>query len=210
MQEVLIGGPQIFSEKEIVDLAFQGNQTHLISFTPKVSRMTPKYRNISSLVLTVVATVSKAFDENTSSMLQWALASGGTEQIAPQLGALQLEQYLKEIYNGHPSPFKPGFFEVNVHSGTVFEKFVTVEIGATVSWEFLTIGRDISFSVSKTDSNGSIVQTLLQLQKAQSQTVPVVGKIIVEEPGTYLLKWDNTYSLLTAKILSYKITVTEN
>ena len=158
--------------------------------------------------LSVVAKVSKVFDENTSSMLDWALASGGTEQNAPHCGEHKLEEYFREIYNGYPSPQFPGVYDVVVHSGTVFEQFINVEHPGTISYKFQTTGKDITFVVCKTDSEGNILHPLVRLEKAQSHTEPIEGKIFAEEPGTYLLKWDNAYSKVTAKVLSYKIVVT--
>jgi len=48
---------------------------------------------------------------------------------------------------------------------------------------------------------------LIPVEQFQSQTVPVLKEVTINEPGTLRFVWDNSYSYFTPKYLQYGIAV---
>jgi len=81
-----------------------------------------------------------------------------------------------------------------------------VEGGCTLKWEFTTCDYDISFGLVYENDEGKQFD-VLPVVRYQSQNQKVTGLYNVLKSGNYILNWDNNYSLLRAKDLSYKIYV---
>ncbi|XP_072034161.1 SEC14-like protein 4 [Amphiura filiformis] len=76
--------------------------------------------------------------------------------------------------------------------------------GTILRYEFRTKHYDLGFSVWKQNDDGSIDE-ILEKQRYNCQMVPEDGHITLEQPGTYFVKFDNSYSRLRGKHLSYCI-----
>jgi len=81
-----------------------------------------------------------------------------------------------------------------------------VEAGNELKWEFATQDYDISFSVLYENEDGKQYE-VVPLQRFNSHLSKVTGAYTALKSGTYLLNWDNTYSRLRGKDLTYKIYV---
>jgi hypothetical protein len=109
---------------------------------------------------------------------------------------------------------KTGRFEVTgddiVHAtvprhGNLKVPFV-VESGCTLKWEFTTRDYDISYGVLYENDDGKQFE-VVPTTRCNSQHQKIVGTFTAPQSGTYVLHWDNSYSLMRSKELSYKISV---
>lgn len=80
--------------------------------------------------------------------------------------------------------------------------------GSLIRYEFKTENFDLSFSIKASLDNGKKVD-VLKKQRYNCHLVPEDGQITLEDPGTYLVKFDNRDSLLRSKKLSYWVEVLE-
>eukprot|EP01135_Chromosphaera_perkinsii_P006624 Nk52_evm26s554 gene=Nk52_evmTU26s554 len=105
--------------------------------------------------------------------------------------------------------------EVVVNSKSLLKISVTVKKNHLLSWFFGTKDKDIAFGVGfkpreelegeyQKNPDGSI--PILPIFHNQSHIRPVVGCHLAPCDGVYVLTWDNTFSLLTSKLLYYKLT----
>ncbi|XP_072043618.1 SEC14-like protein 2 [Amphiura filiformis] len=78
-------------------------------------------------------------------------------------------------------------------------------------YEFKTQERDIAFTVKKLDESGTKKATpVLEKRKYHCYLgVPEDGKLVLSQPGTYIVKFDNSYSIRKSKTLDYWIEVLE-
>lgn len=98
--------------------------------------------------------------------------------------------------------------EVVIPAGETFLLPVHVERGgSTLSYGFETKGYDINFGIEAKDDQKQLTQ-LLPMSRVESQNMSEQGKVEIKEPSLVTLKWDNTYSWMTNKTLSYTITLT--
>lgn len=75
-------------------------------------------------------------------------------------------------------------------------------------YEFKTKDKDLAFSIKNFDKNGN-KKNVLEKRRYNCQLVPEDGKVILSEPGTYVIKFDNSFSLFSSKSLSYWVEVLE-
>ena len=95
------------------------------------------------------------------------------------------------------------------HGETVTVKAVTNPAGSRMFWEFATENYDLAFGVSfqwpAVDGvEGKIVE-VLPSERKQSHQVVIGGSHAYPGPGTYLIQFDNTYSVLRAKTVFYRV-----
>lgn len=83
--------------------------------------------------------------------------------------------------------------------GKQFSVSLSVSEGNVVMWSFRTKNKDIGFSV---EFNDIIV---LPYQRHQSHQTKVDGEFEVTGPGTVVLIWDNSYSVMRSKLLEYSV-----
>lgn len=76
-------------------------------------------------------------------------------------------------------------------------------------YEFKTKDRDIAFGVKKLDSSGKKISVLEKRKYHCYYGVPEDGKLVLSKPGTYIVKFDNSYSLTRSKVLDYYVEVLE-
>jgi len=81
-----------------------------------------------------------------------------------------------------------------------------VESGCTLKWEFSTNHYDINFGVFYENEDESKTE-ILATSRYDSHLHPQSGFMKAPLSGTYVLYWDNSYSLLRHKELTYKVTV---
>ena len=78
---------------------------------------------------------------------------------------------------------------------------------SVITWEFITRGYDISFGIVRnedlSDSQPEFVSPLLSYSPDKVHS----GSLTVNDPGTYILFWDNSHSWLREKNISYKVNV---
>ncbi len=89
-----------------------------------------------------------------------------------------------------------------------------VMVGSTVRYAFSTEKDDISFAVyirhaDINDESEDVEETeLLSPERVDSGDGPITGSFVVTEaPVTVLLSFDNNYSWLRSKVLSYSVTI---
>jgi len=97
---------------------------------------------------------------------------------------------------------------VNAHvprHGALDVPFI-VEADCILKWEFHTRDYDIAFGVfyEADDKKQSLV---MPVAKYNSHHQKVTGSFKAPQSGTYILHWDNKYSMMRGKDLSYKLMV---
>ena len=71
--------------------------------------------------------------------------------------------------------------------------------GSVLVWDFSTAHQDIAFSVTLTG-----IGTVVPCTRESSHEREVVGSFTTPHAGTAVLKWDNTYSRVQSKLLSFR------
>eukprot|EP00270_Netrium_digitus_P009249 TRINITY_DN2808_c0_g1_i1.p1 TRINITY_DN2808_c0_g1~~TRINITY_DN2808_c0_g1_i1.p1 ORF type:complete len:444 (+),score=125.48 TRINITY_DN2808_c0_g1_i1:218-1549(+) len=96
------------------------------------------------------------------------------------------------------------FSEVTIANGCMHEVPLAVECeGSLVAWDFkLSLGKDVGFSVEYINSDGAKLG-MLPYQRIDMHQ----GSFNAPGAGSYVLSWDNTYSILTKKTVKYKVDV---
>lgn len=82
--------------------------------------------------------------------------------------------------------------------------------GSIVEYRFQTFDYDIGFSVEfeTLDENGTLQSNIvLEYERYDSHVEPFIQEIELDQPGTLVLVWDNAYSWLREKQLSYSVTL---
>lgn len=78
--------------------------------------------------------------------------------------------------------------------------------GSALRWEFKTEDYDIGFAVYRKQEDGSLVEVVPK-QRVNSHLVPEDGQLMCTEPGTYVVTFDNTFSLFRPKKIAYTVSV---
>ncbi|XP_075425022.1 SEC14-like protein 2 isoform X2 [Ascaphus truei] len=84
--------------------------------------------------------------------------------------------------------------------------------GCVLRWQFQSDGADIGFGVFRKTKAGERQKAgdmieMLPNQRYNAHMVPEDGSLTCAEPGTYVLRFDNTYSFIHAKKLGYTVEV---
>ena len=102
------------------------------------------------------------------------------------------------------------FFRTNGTNVVISEEWVlpvpVANAHTLVSFTFQTTGGDISFSMVFIGLNGE-EEVLIAPRRLQSDTEPVNEALRLEAAGTLILLWDNSYSWLHKKELSYSLQI---
>jgi len=98
---------------------------------------------------------------------------------------------------------------VNVGRNDFYEAKVIIEKeGSILSWEFTTKSYDIGFAVFYSeDADSKNREAVVGLERLNAHTGAIQGHILVNKTGSYILHWDNTYSLMKSKSLTYQVFV---
>lgn len=92
-------------------------------------------------------------------------------------------------------------------------RFVEIKVSEPnrkVEWTFETPTKDISvgFYLKKSDnSDDENLEELIPTERVFCHLVPESGTFMCETPGTYLLKFDNSFSWISSKKVFYKIKI---
>ncbi|XP_067114491.1 SEC14-like protein 2 isoform X1 [Osmerus mordax] len=102
---------------------------------------------------------------------------------------------------------------MTISRGSVF----TLECDITtpsslLRWQFASDGADIGFGVFRRTQEGGAqkVEDMLQVlpsERYNAHMVPEDSSLTCDEPGVYVLRFDNTYSILQSKRISYNMEV---
>jgi len=98
-----------------------------------------------------------------------------------------------------------GFTKVDVGRRDKFELEIKIEAKTMVSWEWRVSSHDINFSSKWIPDSDKKEKTHEELANYHSGHAVIAGGLTSVESGTLVLHWDNTYSLLTAKTILYRV-----
>lgn len=174
--------------------------------------------NVPSVFNLIWKMVQYFWDENQKSKFQFLPA--GTD-LAPVLLQFIHEEDLPKAYGGkydYDLPAKKSHKEfkfllreivpkkkwekVHVPRGGSYEHPVVVAEGCQLYWEFKTKHYDVSFGVNIQDAAGELVAHI-DVERVDSQNKTIEGSLVVKDPATYILVWDNTYSWTRGKDLKF-------
>ncbi|KAK4311734.1 hypothetical protein Pmani_016790 [Petrolisthes manimaculis] len=85
-------------------------------------------------------------------------------------------------------------------------KYDVKKPGSQLRWEFRTEDFDIGFGVSRKVKKGE-EEVLVPLQRVNSQLVTEEGCLVCNEPGTYVVTFDNEFSYVRSKKVLYTVSV---
>ncbi|KAM6986440.1 SEC14-like protein 2 [Aplochiton taeniatus] len=101
---------------------------------------------------------------------------------------------------------------VNIGRGSIFQ--LEFDVPAPISqlrWQFKSEGADIGFGVFKQPDEGDsqLVEMIqvVPIERYNAHLVPEDGSFTCSEPGVYVLRFDNSYSRLQSKKISYNVDV---
>ncbi|KAK5852208.1 hypothetical protein PBY51_023696 [Eleginops maclovinus] len=102
---------------------------------------------------------------------------------------------------------------VTVSRGSVFQlEYDVTAASSLLRWQFTSDGADIGFGVYRRTKEGGSqkVSEMLQVlpsERYNAHLVPEDSCLTCPEPGVYVLCFDNSYSILQSKKVSYKVEV---
>jgi len=97
---------------------------------------------------------------------------------------------------------------VKVQAGAVHEIPVQVAQGDGVQWKFASIGGDVAFCAMLELKTGEVV-SLVEKDRVESDIRQIEDKATAVEAGRVWLQFDNSYSWITNKEITYSITTTK-
>ncbi|XP_069789506.1 SEC14-like protein 2 isoform X2 [Narcine bancroftii] len=102
---------------------------------------------------------------------------------------------------------------VTVNRGSSFQSDYEILLpGSVLRWQFMTENADIGFGVylktkiGERQKAGEMIEMVCN-QRYNSHLVPEDGTVTCMEPGIYVLRFDNTYSIIHSKKVSYSVEV---
>ncbi|XP_034402716.1 SEC14-like protein 2 [Cyclopterus lumpus] len=103
---------------------------------------------------------------------------------------------------------------VTVSRGSAFRLEVEVtEAGSLLRCQFSSDGADVGFGVYRRTEDGAAGQNVSEMlqvlpsERYNAHLVPEDSRLTCREPGAYVLCFDNSYSILHSKKVSYKVEV---
>lgn len=97
--------------------------------------------------------------------------------------------------------------KIELNSGD--KKYIEFQIEnpeSILQWEYKTEKHDIGFSIFKKENEDELKEIVTN-ERIDCFNLTIDGIITVNEPGTYLLCFDNSYSMITAKVVYYRYDV---
>ncbi|XP_060077260.1 SEC14-like protein 2 [Ylistrum balloti] len=103
---------------------------------------------------------------------------------------------------------------VTIGRGSSIQVDLTVnEPDSAIRWQFITEGYDLGFGVYKRTKDSrqkaNDMEQVIPSQRVNSHIFPEDGSVIIQEPGTYVVRFDNTYSWTRSKKIYYIIEMLE-
>lgn len=80
--------------------------------------------------------------------------------------------------------------------------------GAVITYKFVTIHGDISFGINFLPQEGEEIE-IIPNNRVPSDREEIIGTYKAPSEGTIIIYWDNSFSWLTPKNLTYSIDVTQ-
>ncbi|XP_076453383.1 SEC14-like protein 2 [Babylonia areolata] len=119
-----------------------------------------------------------------------------------------------EMYYSEDLSDLTGFTEASIGRGSSLQ--VDVEVAkpnCVIRWQFKTDGFDIGFGVFRKTGEGrqkaGEMEAVMASVRVNSHLIPEDGSVTCKDPGTYVMRFDNTYSWTRSKKLFYLLEVLE-
>ena len=78
-----------------------------------------------------------------------------------------------------------------------------------IAWDFFTEEFDIGFSLLYTDKDGAVkakeMEEVHKYERYPNTKSNIEGTFVTTRIGRYLLRFDNTYSMMRSKTIMYKV-----
>ncbi|KMQ96420.1 sec14-like protein 2-like protein [Lasius niger] len=114
----------------------------------------------------------------------------------------------KEMYTNNMDKLNDDYTTVVVRKGGKLELDIsTPEKGSILSWEFRSEGHDIKFGILKKDTTNGTHTEVIPIRRVASHQSEEIGILTCEDPATYSIVFDNTYSFLRNKKVHYSVRV---
>lgn len=106
----------------------------------------------------------------------------------------------------------PGFRKLTVSRMSKTQLTLNVtEVGSHIEWEFETKSRDIAFCLLyRKNPIDSRVKELIPKQRVETNVAAEAGMFKCENPGIYIIEFDNSYSWIFQKEIYYRVGVVKN
>ncbi|XP_071446066.1 SEC14-like protein 2 [Hetaerina americana] len=121
-------------------------------------------------------------------------------------GRVPKTYYFKKIEKNGDDPFFNSSTTVVKKGDKLCLKFLVLEEGSLLKWEFSSEGHDIKFGIMRRDEEGSETTTV-PIHRVNCHLAAETGTLPCSGPATYTVVFDNTYSYLRSKKLHYSIEV---
>ncbi|XP_046560248.1 SEC14-like protein 2 [Haliotis rubra] len=107
-----------------------------------------------------------------------------------------------------------GFTESTIGRGSSLQVDYEIKVkNSAIRWQFKTDGFDIGFGVYRRTKDGrqkaGDMEAVMATTRVNSHLVPEDGSLTCRETGTYVVRFDNTYSWTRGKKIFYQIEVLE-
>mmetsp|Transcript_1769 Transcript_1769/g.1951 ORF Transcript_1769/g.1951 Transcript_1769/m.1951 type:complete len:235 (+) Transcript_1769:1-705(+) len=101
--------------------------------------------------------------------------------------------------------------QITVKAGSFFERQVDVSSKATIiAWEYKTEAYNISFSIAYQADKDSKREIIRGPEKPEDSSFDFIqDSLITDKAGIYWIKFDNSYSYMRSKNVTYRLVVTE-
>lgn len=103
---------------------------------------------------------------------------------------------------------------VTVGRGSTHQHEIAVPVAnSTIQYEFTTQDYDIGYGIylRSLEAAGRVhkddMQTVKENVRVDSNVIPEMGVVVVPQPGTYVLRFDNTYSWARTKTVTFCVQV---
>ncbi|KAJ3605149.1 hypothetical protein NHX12_027199 [Muraenolepis orangiensis] len=97
---------------------------------------------------------------------------------------------------------------VSIGRGSVFDLEYDIAAPSSVlRWQFASDGADIGFGVFRKSQEDGTRLTVLPSERYNAHLVPEDQSLLCTHPGVYVLRFDNSYSYLHSKRVSYNVEV---
>ena len=128
-------------------------------------------------------------------------------------GRLTLTDYTVPEAMYRSTKIEGNLHEETIGRGSSFQLDIAVdEAGSTIAWEFSTVGYDLEFGVFwKAKDAGKLsaseMEVVQENERVSSHLCNQIGGVTCSKPGTYVLRWSNTFSWTRSKQLRYSTEV---
>ncbi|XP_033118906.1 SEC14-like protein 2 [Anneissia japonica] len=96
-----------------------------------------------------------------------------------------------------------------ISRGSAIEmKYIVTKPGSVIRYEFKTHDHDIAFGIKRLGAENEKT-VIKKTERYNSHMVPEDGEVILDDPGQYVVKFDNSYSWTKTKTVSFCIELLE-